>query len=347
MVHYTNSYWNDVNKVALSIPNIHNICNHSILITGATGMIGSSVTEILLYLNREQNTETKLYLAGRNKKKLQNRFYEWKEGLDYFFVPFDAAKINTIDIKADYIIHGASPADPASYNHEPVETMMANIFGLKSMLDLAKEQGSQRVLYISSSEVYGKKKSNKPYSETDYGYVDISNPRACYPSAKRASETLCAAYKKEYNVDYVIVRPGHVYGPSITTTDSRASAQFTKRAAAGENIILKSAGSQMRSYCYTLDCASAILTVLLNGKSGEAYNISNPDSICSIRTIAEVFAAESGNMVIFENPSDEEKAGYNLMDNSSLSADKIYGLGWHGWFNIEYGVKETLKFYRR
>lgn len=175
--------------------------------------------------------------------------------------------------------------------------------------------------------------------------MDILNQRASYPSSKRAAETLCVAYADEYDVETVIVRPGHIYGPSITENDSRATAQFTRKAHNNEDIIMKSAGNQIRSYCYTLDCASAILAVLINGKNGNAYNISNKNSVVSIRDIAEAIAECAGKKVVFENSSDIEKKGYNLMNNSSLDSEKLESLGWRAVFTLEEGVKRTLQYY--
>ena len=190
-----------------------------------------------------------------------------------------------------------------------------------------------------------KGETQNPYTEEDYGYLDVLNERACYPSAKRAAETLGVSYLKEYGVQFVSVRPGHVYGPSITKSDNRATAQFTRCAATGQDILMKSAGLQLRSYCYTLDCASAILAVLLHGKSGEAYNISNRDTIGSVRQIAEAFANETGGKVVFESASDEEIRSYNLMSNSSLDAKKLENLGWKACFGLVEGVKRTLRYY--
>lgn len=345
MLKYSKKYWEDVGVVAYSIPQVNRLRNHSIFITGATGMICSTVAEILFWLNKHQESNIKIYLGGRSKSRMRDRFSLFNEGIDYHYVPYEASSGNVPDVWADYIIDGASPADPRSFSAHPVETIMANIVGLKGLLDLTTKKRCHRLLYISSSEVYGKKDGKEPYSESDYGYVDILNSRACYPSAKRAGETLCAAYRQEYGIDYVIARPGHICGPSISETDSRASAQFTRKAVKGEDIVLKSSGRQIRSYCYTLDCASAILTMLVNGESGEAYNISNPDSICSIREIAEAFAQASGNKVIFENPSDEEKQSYNLMDNSSLNSSKLLNLGWKPFSNLQECVRKTLKYY--
>lgn len=340
---YNDSYWEDI-KVSLgSIPDIQKLKSKSILITGGTGMICSAVVDILLYLNHEFDYKVNIILAGRSKERTAKRFYIADDKADYQFVPFDAQTGFKDSVKADYILYGASPADPKSFESMPVETIMANVIGLKSALDSAKANPGCRLLYISSSEVYGKKDNKDPYKESDYGFVDILNPRSCYPNAKRLSETLCASYKKEFGVDFVIARPGHIYGPQITTTDSRATAQFTRKAIAGEPIVMKSAGTQLRSYTYTLDCASAILAILLNGQSGEAYNISNPHSIVTIRQIAEEFSKAAGQELVFENPTDQEKAGYNLMDNSSLDSKKLESLGWKAKFDVETGVRRTIE----
>ena len=345
MVYYCEDYWQDVRLVSVQIPSIENLYGSSILITGATGMICSAVAEVLFILNKEKNAKMHIILAGRNKDRLQKRFYCFEEGKDYSFCHYDASSVTPIKIKADYIIHGASNANPGKFAKEPVETMLANIIGLNTLLKSAISNNTKRLLYISSSEVYGRKEEKRPYKEEDYGFVDILNSRASYPSSNRAAETLCVAYSAEYGLDTVIVRPGHIYGPTITSSDSRASAQFTRQAKAGENIVMKSAGKQLRSYCYTLDCASAILSVLINGKNSEAYNISNPNSIVTIREMAEDLAKAGNVDIVFENPSDIEKKNYNLMENSSLDSIKLEKLGWRPTFNMKEGAKKTLKFY--
>lgn len=346
MVNYSEDYWQDVRLVSKQIPNLDRLYGKSILITGATGMICSVIAEVLLFLNKEENAKIHIILASRNKDRLQKRFYYFNEGKDYTFFLYDATCATPLNIKADYIIHGASNADPSKFAKEPVETILANIIGLNTLLKSAIDNQTKRLLYISSSEVYGQKKEKRPFKEDDYGFVDILNPRASYPSSKRAAETLCSAYSAEYGLDTVIVRPGHIYGPTITDSDSRASAQFTRKAKAGEDIVMKSAGTQLRSYCYTMDCATAILTVLINGKCGEAYNISNPKSVVTIRKMAEALA-EAGNVnIVFENPSDLEKKSYNLMDNSSLESMKLESLGWKAKFNIIEGTNKTIKSYK-
>lgn len=347
-MHYTQEYWNDVRKVVSNIPNIEKIFNKRVLITGSTGMVCSSVVDLLAYLNKEARAGIQLVLAGRAEARVVERFNGVLDKTQYTFLEYNANDLKTIEDRADLIIHGASNANPAVYAMEPAETLLGNIIGLKNVLEMAKNNSECRLLYVSSSEVYGNRTggSSEPYHEEEYGFVDILNPRACYPNGKRAAETLCAAYHQEYGVDFVVVRLGHIYGPSITPADTRASAAFTRDAAAGTDIVMKSAGAQLRSYCYTLDCASAILTVLLNGASANAYNISNKNSIVSIREIAQALAEEGGVKLVFENPTDAEKKSYNLMSNSALSSDKIEGLGWKALFDLKEGTRRTLQFYR-
>ena len=343
MIKYDDTYWDDVESVVETIPHLTELFHRTVLITGGTGMICSAVAELLFHLNRTRAAGIGVILAGRSRERMERRFYPFSEGVDYTFLQYNATKNETITVHADYIIHGASNASPAAFRDQPVETMLSNLVGLNSLLETAAKTHVKRLLYISSSEVYGQRPGGHPYGEGDYGYVDILNTRAAYPSSKRAAETLCAAYGAEYGVDAVIVRPGHIYGPSITDSDDRASAQFTRSALRGENILMKSAGAQLRSYCHTLDCASAILTVLLKGENGQAYNISNRNSIVTIRDVAEALAKEAGVKVVFEASTERERKGYNMMDNSSLDAEKLERLGWHARFDLREGVAATVR----
>jgi nucleoside-diphosphate-sugar epimerase len=220
--------------------------------------------------------------------------------------------------------------------------MLTNLFGMENILRHALEQGSGTVMYISSSEVYGIKEENTPYCENEYGSVDLLDPRSCYPSSKRAAETLCVAYSKQYGIDTRIVRPGHIYGPTATAEDNRASSQFPRDVLAGMDIIMKSPGNQLRSYCYVLDCVSAMLAVLLRGETATAYNISNQNSVVTIRQMAQAFADAGGKRLLFSDPSHSEMAAFNRMSHSDLDAARLEALGWYGLFDLEAGVKATL-----
>lgn len=342
-MNYTSTYINDLTCIQNTVSGLDTIRNCSFLITGATGLVCSAIVDFLLALNDTRNCGIHVYIAARSIEKAKERFGDRIRRVDVTFVEYDALKNINWPFRVDYIIHGAGLANPPLYVKQPVETMLTNINGINNVLKYSKDQNSKRVLFVSSSEVYGRKDNSEPYGNDEYGYVDILNPRACYPSAKRACETLCSSYYSEYQVDSVIVRLGHIYGPTARRSDKRASSQFFYDVLDGKDIIMKSAGTQLRSYCYVVDCVSAIMTVLINGESAKAYNISNPKSVVTIRELAEQIASSSGHQVLFENPSDEELKGYNLMDNSSLDSSSLLELGWEGLFPLKDGVEHTLR----
>lgn len=342
---YDNRQWiADIDKVSQLLPELDKIAGKSIMITGATGLICSSVVDILFRYNDLHDQPIQIYAAGRRIEKMEARFGEQINRSDFHFVVYDANKTdNDIPYTVDYIIHGASNAHPTLIMKEPVETMLSNILGMKILLDYARERDTKRILFISSSEVYGNKVGNQPFRENEYGYIDLLNPRNSYSVGKRAAETLCASYAIEYGVESVIVRPGHIYGPTASPDDNRVSSAWAFQAAKGERIIMKSDGKQIRSYCYCLDCASAILKVLLSGNNCHAYNISNPDSVINIRSMAEILAKAGKVEMIMELPSEIEKKSFNPMRNSSLMADSLLDLGWHGCFSAEDGFTHTVE----
>lgn len=311
MWRYSERYLRDLIRAQTAVADAAQLRNKRIFITGANGLICSTFVDVLMQLNDSLQLGMHVYGGVRNMQRAQERFNHWMVHESFSLVPYDAEKPIEADARFDYMIHGASGAAPGVFASNPVEVMTANLDGMKHVLDYARAHGIERVLYISSSEVYGKKSDSSPYDEDTYYSVDILNPRCCYPSAKRAAETLCAAYGKEYGVDAVIVRPGHIYGPAFSPQDDRASSVFAYQAAMGEDIVMKSMGNQLRSYCYALDCATAILMVLLRGQRGEAYNISNPASIVTIRQLAECLAQEGGVRVVHECATREELGSYN------------------------------------
>ena len=343
-VRYPDNYYNSIKAVIENIPDKDKLKGKSILVTGATGLIGSAVCDVLVSLNREEKYEMHLLFAGRNKEALEKRFEEYKETQDYTFVQYDATLSEQKEqIKADYVIHGASNADPARISKEPVETMLANIQGLCSLIAALDKDMLKRVLYVSSSEVYGVNEKQEPYKEDQLGFVDILNPRSSYPSSKRAAETMCVAYSEEYGIDTVIVRPGHIYGPTVKESDSRVPALFSRMAVRGEDIVMKSKGEQLRSYTHVLDCASAILAVLIKGENKQAYNISASQSIVTIKEMAEAVAKAGNVKIIFDLPTEAETKSYSGIPCSALNSDKIEALGWKARFNMEDGAKQTVE----
>ena len=342
---YENNLWlSDIDRVTIVLPELNQMAGKSILITGAAGLICSSVVDILFRYNDTHTTPIQIYAAGRWLEEMEVRFHDLIHRSDFHFVPYDASKTdNSLSCPADYIIHGASNASPDMIVKEPVETMLSNFLGMKYLLDYASDHNTQRLLYISSSEVYGQKEGNEPYREGQYGYIDLLKSRNSYSIGKCAAETLCASYADEYGVESVIVRPGHIYGPTASPRDVRVGMAWAFAAAKGENLIMKSDGSQIRSYVYSLDCASAMLKVLLAGENTHAYNISNPESIITIKELGTILAKAGGVELKIELPTEAEKKGFNPMSNSSLESQSLVALGWRGCFNAEEGLGHTVE----
>jgi len=289
----------------------------SVLLTGATGLIGGAVGDMIL----EGCPGARLTVTGRSAERLRKRFPSPKVDI----LELDLSKKSPR--KAfDFIIHAAGYANPALYASSPVEVMTLNYNSLVPLLEAIRKNPGSRLLYVSSDEVYGET-GLQTIEESDSGYVDCTRPRSCYPSSKRHCETLCAAYADEYGVDVVTVRPSHVYGPYYTEGDNRAYAQFLRNVLNGEDVILKSQGEQMRSWCYSVDCASAILAVLLSGAKGEAYNIADNTSAFTIRDLATMTAKAGGQSVGFDLPPELEKKGYNPVRRSVISTKKLESLG--------------------
>lgn len=346
---YKSQLWlSDIDEVLGFLPELQKLENRTVLITGATGLIGSAITDVLIRYNEMHTDMIHILVAGRSKEKVESRFSPYCDRPYFSFIPYDASRAcNEWDIPADYIIHGASNAFPASILQEPVETMLSNFDGVRVLLEYAKRNGTRRLLFISSSEVYGKKENSKPYSEEEYGFIDLLHPRNSYSIGKRAAETLCIAYSKEYGTETVIARPGHIYGPTASPRDNRVSSFWAYAAARNEDIVMKSDGLQVRSYCYCLDCAAATLKILLKGENASAYNISNPESILSICEMAELLAQAAGVKLVRANACEEEKVGFNPMNNSSLDSTKLLKLGWKGLFSAERGFAHTVSILKK
>lgn len=312
-------------------------CN--ILVTGATGLIGSCLVEVLM--ERTQRDYI-VYAMGRNSERM-NRLFERYNSVDGFHTIIgDVTEPLLIEKDFHYIIHAASGAAPVEFSKHPVEVMKANVLGVANMMEYGIKHKMQRFLYVSSGEVYGEG-DGRVFSEDYSGYVDCTSPRSCYPSSKRAAETLCASYAAEYGVDVVIARPCHTYGPNFTENDNRVYAQFIRNVLNGEDIVMKSTGEQFRSWCYVVDCVSALLHILLKGENGQAYNIADESSNITIKELAEIIAEIGGQKVVMELPSDAEKRGYNVVTKSVYSTKKLNSLGWSIHDNMKQKIEKTIK----
>ncbi|MBR3079666.1 MAG: NAD-dependent epimerase/dehydratase family protein [Prevotella sp.] len=310
----------------------------NILVTGATGLIGGCLVEALMLNPRRDYA---VYASGRNQERAQERFKSFADDKGFHFIQHDVLKPLQGDVRFDYVFHAASNASPNFFAKKPVEVIKSNIDGVTHLMEYGLGHGMRRFLYVSSGEVYGEG-DGRAFTEDYSGYVDCTKSRSCYPSSKRAAETLCVSYAEEYGADVVIARPCHVYGPYFTEQDNRVYAQFIRNVLHGENIIMKSTGEQFRSWCYVVDCVSALLHILLKGESGEAYNIADASSNISIRELAETIASIGGRNVVIDVPDAEEKKGYNVVTKSVFDTGKIAKLGWMPRTTIKEGIKHII-----
>lgn len=278
----------------------------SVLVTGATGLIGSCAIDVMIAANKEQNANIRIYALGRTKEKIKKRF-----GEDVIPVVQDIVEPISEEQSFDYILHGASNADPRSYAVQPAETIIINLIGTRNILDCCARNKNTMMVFTSSFEVYGKIPSTDVYSETMSGVIDQSFLRNGYPESKRCCELLLRSYVEEYGVNALIARLPSVYGPTMQETDSKAHAQFLRSALNSKNVILKSKGEQRRSYCYVIDIARGLFFLLEKGLPGEVYNISNETSVASIAEYAEICAKEAGTKVVFEKPDEVESKGFS------------------------------------
>lgn len=314
----------------------------SLLITGATGLIGSFLADAVLDLNARTGAGVELYAAGRSAEGMRARFGEAVDDPRFHYVPFDATRPAALDFEPDYVIHAATSAHPLAYATDPVGIMQANLVGTAQLLEALRGQGHGRFLLLSTGETYGENPGlPEGFSETDHGWIDTMTPRACYPESKRAAETLCASYAAQYGVDALVARLCHVYGPTFTPSNSRADAQFIRKALAGEDIVMKSAGSQVRSFCYVADAAAALLRLLDAGETGRAYNVANRGSVASIREYAETLADVAGVRVAFDLPPETERAGYTKITRAVLNPARLEALGWAPRYDLRAGLTET------
>lgn len=343
-LHKSKTYNSDLRTAINHTVGLEKLKGSRILITGATGTVGSFVTDMLLKNNREHGADVHLYVAGRMVSRL-NRIYG--DFGDITALPYDLEKEIEFDIPVDYIIHCAGNAHPAAFNSDPSGTIMGNVNSTYDLLEYARNHGAARLLYVSSGEVYGQGNLElEEFDETYAGYLNPQSPRSCYPSSKRTAENLCASYSWQYGLETVVVRPCHTYGPWMTASDNRANVQFFHNVLNGEDIVMKSTGSQMRSYNYVADCGSALLTVLINGNSGEAYNLANPECRVTIAQFAGLVAQTVGHKVVFQTPEPEDIANRSPMTKQVLGTRKIEALGWKGAFSVESGIRHTVDILR-
>ena len=296
----------------------------NIMVTGATGLIGSCLVEILLQKKVEG---CNVYAFGRNESRAKERFADYWDRSDFHFVKADVISPLESDITFHYIVHAASNASPNFFVNNPVDVMLSNLQGVQNLMNYGLKHSLERFLFVSSGEVYGEG-DGREFTEDYSGKVDSMSPRSCYPSSKRAAETLCASYASQYQVHASVARLSHTYGPYFTESDNRVYAQFIRNVLNEEDIVLKSKGEAFRSWCYVVDSAKALLYVLMKGESGLAYNVADATSNISIRDLAEMVARIANRKVIFQLPDEEAQKQQTFITKAVFNTLRLESLGW-------------------
>lgn len=333
------AYDKDIHTAAsLPLP-WHSLDGKSILITGATGLIGGATADLLM----AADSSCRVFATGRNKERAAKRFARYASSARFHFIPMDITQPLDCDFDFDYIIDAAGGAAPRLYKEDPVGVMRSNLNGVDNLFQYGIRHELRRFVYVSSGEIYGEG-DGRAFSEESYsGYVNPLEVRSCYPSAKRAAETLCVCYGAQHGISVSIARPSHVYGPGFTESDNRVYAQFVRNVERGEDIVLKSKGEAYRSWTYVVDCAAALLYILLKGKDGEAYNIADEKSNITIHELAELTAQAAGRKVVFDIPDDATHGVTTPITRAIFDTTRLQSLGWKPLWHIGEGLTHTIE----
>jgi len=310
----------------------------TILITGATGLIGYTLISSLTYTSKQKNLRLKIIALVRNEKRAKERFkdiYSSEDclnGSELGLIIGTVESLPSITDNVDYIIHGASKTASMSFIKEPVETIKTALLGTINLLELAKEKTVSGFVYLSSMEVYGYPEKGHKVVENDIGTLPPQDLRNSYPISKVQCESLCMSYAAEYNMPVMIARLTQTFGPGVNYDDRRIFAYFGKCVVEKNDIVLKTKGETERSYLYTSDAVTAILTILLKGQPGKAYNVADEKTYCSIAEMARKIADKNDIKVAFDEKNTPKKNGYPDTLYMDLDTSQLCKLGWFAQF---------------
>ncbi len=343
---YKNKYYlEDVQRVCkLDLP-WEKLKNKSVMLSGATGLIGSFFIDVILEKNKGDELNCTIYALGRNEEKAKVRFCDRYSDPLLIFIPCDVKlPLQTSGIeRVDYILHLASNTHPVLYATDPIGTIETNIIGLQNLLRYAVDHHTSRFVFASSNEIYGENRGDVEFFDEDYcGYINCNTLRAGYTESKRCGEALCQAYRSQEGLDVIIARITRTYGPTMNMSDTKAMNQFIRKGISGEDIVLKSAGTQYYSYAYVADAVSGLVTMLFRGESGEAYNIADEKNDIMLKDLAAMIAQKVGKKVVMEIPDETESAGFSKVTKARLNGGKLKALGWTLRYDMASGIGRTI-----
>lgn len=306
------------------------LADSRLLVTGAGGFLAAYLSEAIVAANdRLLAAPIRLICVDNFVTGLPERLAALDDRRDVEIK--NIAVQHLPDLTVDRVVHAASIASPPVYRERPLETIEVNVLGTWRILNLARTVPTARVLHLSSSEVYGDPEETSVPTPEDYvGRVSFTGPRACYDESKRLSETLCRLYADQFDVDVVVARPFNVYGPTIRLDDGRVVPDLVRQAIHGGPLVLHSDGFPTRSFCYATDAVSALLTLLVAGERGEAYNVGNPEEV-SMTDLAERIAERFGVRQVKHEPAPDT---HYLVDNPQRRCPDITKIGRLGWVPV-------------
>lgn len=322
----------------------------TILVTGATGLIGSLFIRSIMYCANQRKINIKILAQVRSTEKADAIFAEYKDLANLEYVVGDVRTTPAIEEKVDYIIHAASITASRMMIEQPVETLLTSVEGTKNMLELARVKKVKSFIYISSMEVYGTFTGAQAQNvtEDDLGYINNLAVRSNYPESKRLCENMCIAYQSQYNVPVKIARLSQTFGAGILPGENRVFAQFARSAAAHGDIVLHTEGKSEGNYCYSSDSVKGLLTILLKGENGQAYNVVNPNTHTTIADMAKMVCdnfSDGQSKLVFDIPT-ENKYGYAADTKMKLNADKLIALGWKPQVDLKEAYNRLIRFMR-
>ena len=320
----------------------------NIMVSGATGLVGSLLCISLLSANKKYNLGLNVFAVVRNEQKAESVFYDLIKDESFVLVKGDICSELNVKESIDYIFHCASVTTSKYMVSNPVETIETSIFGTHNILKFASEKNVKSFIYLSSMEMYGTFDSDIEVRENNIGYLDPLAIRSNYPECKRLCENMCEAFYSEYNVPIRIARLSQMFGAGVRPDDNRVFAQFAKAVIMGEDIVLHTKGLSEGNYCYTTDSIKALLLIAVKGEPGEAYNVVNPTTHTTIANMANMIANEiaKGNIkVVFDIP-EENIYGYATETRMKLNSDKLQSLGWKPEIDLKTAYERLIQYYR-
>lgn len=321
--------------------------NKTVLVTGATGRLGMYFVESLIKADTEWNLNLNVIAMARNPEKLTAVFGHSLEFPNVHTLVQDITEPVTWEGDIHYIFHMAGAASPKDFTDRPVDTLWGHVQGSRNILELARKKKCEKVLYVSTVEIYGEWEKEEGIKEGDMGVIYCNHARACYPEAKRLCETMLASYEEQYRVPYVGIRLSHTFGPGISLEDGRAFAEFIGNVLNGEDIVLHSDGSAVRTYTYVADAVGAVLLAFTKGKE-HYYNIANTDNLISIRDLAEMIAGlDPEGKVRVRHVDEGQKLKYLPFHLGIMNVDRIRELGWHPQVGLEDAFRYTLEAFQQ